>query len=100
MTPGASRELLAQVTDLGPQFGLKFMSPGTASVFSSPPALALRGGMCVAVCGWSPGRALEMELDWPCLLTKAPVPPCFPTCQSQAPSPQHGCRTGMYRGSL
>lgn len=20
--------------------------------------------MCVAVCGWSPGRALKMELDW------------------------------------
>lgn len=37
MTPGVSSELLAQVTDLGPRFGLKFKSPGTASVFFLPP---------------------------------------------------------------
>lgn len=51
MTPGVSSELLAQVTDLGPRFGLKFKSPGTASVFFLPPSPGT-GRRYVCGCMW------------------------------------------------
>lgn len=42
--------------------------------------------MCVTVYGWSPGWALKMELDWPCLLAKAPVSPYLSIQSTQSPA--------------